>query len=183
MLLINLYGGPGSGKSTTAYGVAHELKSRGVNAELITEYAKDKVWDNSTDMLDNQFYISAKQYHRQWRLMNNVDIAVTDSPLLLSLYYNTAYNTESITARDGIRQPFEDLIFGLFNAFDNMNFFINRIKPYNQSGRVQDEVTAKVIDNEIKNLLNAYKVEYESIDGNKLAHIVIASLAIERLGE
>lgn len=41
-LVINLFGAPGAGKSTGAAIVFAELKKRGVNAELVTEFTKDK---------------------------------------------------------------------------------------------------------------------------------------------
>ena len=43
-LVVNLYGAPGSGKSTGAAYIFAKLKMLGVNCELITEFAKDKVW-------------------------------------------------------------------------------------------------------------------------------------------
>ena len=45
MLIINLFGAPGAGKSTGAAYVFSQLKAAGVNAELVTEFAKDKVWE------------------------------------------------------------------------------------------------------------------------------------------
>ena len=41
MLVINLFGAPGAGKSTGAAYIFSLLKMYGINAELITEYAKD----------------------------------------------------------------------------------------------------------------------------------------------
>ena len=46
-IVVNLIAAPGSGKSTIAAGVFEELKWEGVNAELITEFAKDKVWEEN----------------------------------------------------------------------------------------------------------------------------------------
>ena len=43
--IVNLYGGPGTGKSTTAAALFAEMKIRGVNCEYIQEYAKDKAWE------------------------------------------------------------------------------------------------------------------------------------------
>ena len=43
--VINLFGNPGSGKSTVAAYLFSELKSRGLEVELVTETAKDLVWD------------------------------------------------------------------------------------------------------------------------------------------
>ena len=42
-LIMNLYGGPGSGKSTGAAYIFSMLKMVGVDAEYVTEFAKDKV--------------------------------------------------------------------------------------------------------------------------------------------
>ena len=44
-LCVNLFGGPGIGKSTTAAGVFNLLKLHGIETELITEFAKDLVWE------------------------------------------------------------------------------------------------------------------------------------------
>lgn len=54
MLIINLFGAPGAGKSTGAAYIFSKLKMLGVNAELVTEFAKDKVWENNTEVLSNQ---------------------------------------------------------------------------------------------------------------------------------
>jgi len=64
MLLINLFGTPGSGKSTGAAYIFSQLKSCGINAELITEAAKEKVWEGNTAALSNQAYIFGEQYYR-----------------------------------------------------------------------------------------------------------------------
>jgi hypothetical protein len=42
-ILVNLYAGPGTGKSTMAANVFSELKWMGVNCELALEFAKTKV--------------------------------------------------------------------------------------------------------------------------------------------
>lgn len=46
MKVINLFAGPGSGKSTTCAGVFSKLKLAGVNCEMALEYAKDKCGNN-----------------------------------------------------------------------------------------------------------------------------------------
>ena len=42
MLIINLFGAPGAGKSTGAAYVFSQLKAAGVNAELVTRYGKEQ---------------------------------------------------------------------------------------------------------------------------------------------
>ena len=87
-LVINLIGGPGSGKSTCASGIFYQLKKLGVNCELALEFAKDKVWEEPIKKLDDQFYIFGKLYHKLFRLNDKVDVIITDSPLIISILYN-----------------------------------------------------------------------------------------------
>ena len=88
MIVINLFGAPGAGKSTGAAYIFSKLKMKGINVELITEYAKDKVWEETTAVFENQAYIFGKQSFRISRCANKVDAIITDSPLPLSIFYN-----------------------------------------------------------------------------------------------
>lgn len=53
-IIVNIYGSPSAGKSTTAAGVFYELKRNGIRCELVTEYAKSKVWEESYKVLNDQ---------------------------------------------------------------------------------------------------------------------------------
>ena len=110
MIIINLFAGPGSGKSTTCAGVFSKLKLAGVNCEMALEYAKDKVWENSLDVLDDQIYVFGKQLHRIKCLKDKVDVIITDSPILLSIIYNKEESNY-----------FDDLIVEQFHKFNNLN--------------------------------------------------------------
>ena len=87
-VVISIYGQPGAGKSTISAYIFAKLKMLGVNCELVTEFAKDKVWEENNTALSNQIYIFAKQYYRMSRCTGQVDVIVTDSPLFLSPFYN-----------------------------------------------------------------------------------------------
>ena len=52
---------PQGGKSTGAAYIFSKLKLAGVNAELVTEFAKDKVWEDTKAVFENQAYIFGKQ--------------------------------------------------------------------------------------------------------------------------
>jgi len=86
--VINLFGGPGSGKSTMATSVFALLKMHDVNCEYVSEYAKDLVWEGKDRLMNTDpLYIFSKQHLRQRKLENKVEIVITDSPLLMSLVY------------------------------------------------------------------------------------------------
>ena len=153
MIVVNLYGGPGSGKSTTAAGIFSELKMLGLNTELVTEYAKDKVWEKHESILDNQIYVFAKQYHRLFRLIDQVEVIVTDAPILLSTIYNKDRTT--------LGSSLDNLVIEAYHTFTNVNYFLNRTKKYNPQGRLQTEVEAKELDIQINNMLDRLNVPYD----------------------
>lgn len=126
MLIINLFGAPGAGKSTGAAYVFSQLKAAGINAELVTEFAKDKVWEETKAVFENQAYIFGKQYFRISRLVGKVDVAITDSPILLSAFYG---KNDQVLGKE-----FNDLTLKVFNHYDSVNVYVHRVKPYNGAG-------------------------------------------------
>lgn len=133
MYVVNLFAQPGAGKSTGAAYIFAKLKMAGVNAELITEFAKDKVWEENKEVFKNQAYLFGKQYYRMSRCKDKVDVLVTDSPLLLSILYNED---------ETLGREFNAVVGNVFNSFNNLNYWINRVKPYNPKGRHQTEEEA-----------------------------------------
>lgn len=165
-LIVNLISGPGVGKSTIAAGVFYKLKSLGINAEIATEYAKDKVWEDSIAVLENQIYIFGKQHHRLFRLCGKVDVIVTDSPILLSIVYDKSKN-----------EVFRQLVLQEFKKFNSITYFLNRIKPYMEKGRTQTEEEAMEVDSAVKDMLTTYEVPHLSIDSDERS----VDLIVERV--
>ena len=64
-IVVNLTGAPGAGKSTGAAFIFAELKKAGVNAELVTEFAKDKTWEHNVLALGCQEYVFGKRKPKQ----------------------------------------------------------------------------------------------------------------------
>lgn len=150
--VINLFGGPGTGKSTSTAQVFSELKSRGVNCEMALEYAKDKVWEESYRTLENQIYVFGHQHHRIHRLLGKVDAIVTDCPLLLSLYYGKGHG-----------ETFKRLVLEEHHKLNNVNVFLVRKKVFNPAGRLQNEEEAKEIDVALKQILVDNQIEHRVV--------------------
>ncbi len=170
-LVVNLVGGPGTGKSTTAAGLFFELKSAGFNAEYVSEYAKDAVWGQATHTLNNQIYVFGKQQHRLWRLQGQVDVVVTDCPLILSMYYGAH-----------MKESFHNLVLDTFHEFNNYNVFLERKKAYNPKGRVQTEAKARDIDFQLRDLMWNNNIEFDTYPAtydtpNLLKNVIVKKLA------
>lgn len=155
-LIVNLFGAPGAGKSTGAAYVFSKLKMLGYNCELVREYAKDLVWEENFRQLSNQIFVFAEQYRRLLVCKDKVDIIITDSPLLLSIYYDKGRNPS-----------LPPLISDVFNSFDNCNFMIYRTKKYNPKGRIQSEEESKAVQKDLEKLLNSNNLYYFEVDGSE----------------
>jgi len=155
-IVVNLFAGPGTGKSTSCAQIYSDLKWFGINCEMAREFAKDKVWEKSIGVLDDQIYIFGKQQHKPRVLMNEVDVVITDSPILFSIIYDKTGNVN-----------FRNLIIDVFHEYENINIFLERTKPYNPKGRLQSEEKAKILDNHIKNLLDELEIDYMTVKCTK----------------
>lgn len=156
-IVVNLTGAPGAGKSTGAATIFAALKKAGINAELVTEFAKDKTWEHNIMALGCQEYVFGKQSYRLRRCRDDVEVIVTDSPLPLGLIYND---------NPALDYHFTEVVMNVFNTYENINFFINRVKPYNPKGRNQTEEESDQLSIRIKNLYKNLNIGYTEIDGN-----------------
>lgn len=157
--IINLYGGPGTGKSTSAAYVYFLLKYAGNNAELVREYVKDWVWEGRAIKEYDQIYFLGKQIRREDILRNKVSHVVTDSPVMLSLYYARLHSKPDFAA--GI----ETLVKAYYadaasKGIQHKHVFLYRSKPYETSGRYQTLEQAKEIDVGLKLLLHETNTPY-----------------------
>lgn len=153
-LVVNLFAGPGAGKSTTAAGVFFELKTRGINCELAAKYAKDLCWEERTRTFDDQIYIFGKQHHRIFRLLGQVAVVITDSPLLLTLVYDAEK-----------RPTLKKLVLEEHNKMWTYNVFLKRKKVFNPKGRNHNEEQSKDIDYAVADMLWENDVLIETFEG------------------
>ena len=160
MKVINLFAGAGAGKSTVASGLFYYLKNnRLAKCELVNEYAKDLVYDESFVELADQLLVTANQNHRLIKLEKaGVELAIADSPLILGIFYYTP--NKHIP-----KNLFEELLVSTFNSYDNINIFLERDPniTYETYGRKETYEEAVQKDKEIKIFLDKYNIPYVSI--------------------
>ena len=154
MKVINFLGGPSSGKSTIAFRLAGELKSRGVNCELVTEVAKDVTWEQNFHQLKNQFFIVAKQFDRIRRLEGKVDYIIMDTALIQNIPY---FKDERYT------KELSQIMINLHKSYDSINFFVQRREEYDLNGRKESQDESIVIDKHALEILTNEDIEFHSI--------------------
>lgn len=166
-LIVNAFGGPGVGKTTCCWHIASELKKRGILTEYVSEYAKELVYEEKFDLLDDSMYGQTIIFHEQKRrldrLIGKVEIIVTDSPLLLSITYANDAN-----------EQFKNKILMEFNNYNNFNLVVLRNKSleFEQSGRKENLEQSIIKDQQICELLEENNIFYGSYLHTKMDLII-----------
>ncbi|MEG0503962.1 MAG: AAA family ATPase, partial [Raoultibacter sp.] len=177
-VIVNIFGGPGAGKTTAAFEISEKLKKLGYVVDYAPEYAKELVWTissshstaeqkhHASDLLNgstaNQTALYAEQKHRVDRLLGQCDFVVTDSPALLGCMYlkaDSAHDHEAFTQRALVD----------FKQQNNFNLVVKRAGNYEAEGRLQSASEAAQIDGSLIDFLadsNIYTGTYhhETID-------------------
>jgi RecA/RadA recombinase len=141
--VINLYGGPGCGKSTLASELFYKMKRAGESVELVREYAKDWAYeDKAIDTLIKQTYILAKQAKRESALYGKVQYIITDCPLHLSGFYGKHYLETDVVkslVKAFIKEAHRQDVWHQY-------FQVPRNKAYVSNGRFETEEQAIAMD-------------------------------------
>lgn len=152
MKLINLYGGPGAGKTTLAAYLFYRLKKSGIRCELVGEAAREMIYDRNpgvtaVQLLDNQLLISGLQYERIKRLeRHSMEVLIADSPLRMGLLY-----AKDLPEYEGLKTAIAALEADLPRA---TSVFVQRkVGVYDKESRAQDEEQAIALDEKLWNML------------------------------
>lgn len=151
--IINLFGGPGIGKSTQSSGLFTEMKKHHMSVEYTYEFPKEVAWEGNVSQLRDQFFITANQHRNISRLYGKVEYIIVDSPIVLGCFYEQRYGEgypASIYGMSGL----SNFLWKLFNQYDNINILLNRNnETYDTNGRLQNLQEAQEIDEDIKQTL------------------------------
>lgn len=179
MKVINIFGGPGVGKSTIAAEIFVKMKKNNFSIELKTEYVKDLIYqDRFLEIESDQFYILAKQNHKlNVMLRKKIEYVVTDSPLMIQTVYNRCFD----------RRIFDNTALYLHNLYENINILLVRNPNYlyEKTGRLQDQLEeAQKYDVLIKNMLDHFNIQYFTFENNlKVSDQIISKVLELRVNE
>ena len=153
-IVVNLFGEPSAGKSTSAMDITARLKRKGINAEYVSEFAKDKVYENNNEVFKHQEYLFGKQSFKMGRVRDKVQVMVVDSPLILCAVYN-----QNAT----LGEDFNKTVLNVFNSYNNRNYLLTRNHPYEIEGRFQNEEEAQEVRDKIVKKLKEFDIDYTLI--------------------
>lgn len=154
MLIVNLFGGPGSGKTSSCSAVYAALKAQHKKVGFAREVAYDMIVAGRAHMLQDQIWMFAKQRRYLLDVSKDNDVVITDCPLLLSLIYG-----------DHESESFKQLVLEEHNKHENLNIFLNRPKAnFSEYGRVHNYEQSVAFDMKMKEMLVYYNQPFTIVD-------------------
>jgi len=154
-LVVNIFGGPGTGKSTLASELYCALKKAGIETACPEEHAKLAIWSGQPWLLDHQVILLGRTWETIRALSEKVDVIIVDSPILLC----------SVYAQDREPDCFHELVIDIHRRTSRMNILLQRNpgQIYSPSGRRETADQASLVDARIENLLRTRSETYSAI--------------------
>lgn len=182
-LVVELFGGPGIGKTTFAAKLFAAIKDdRTYTVELVQEYVKTWAWEKRDIGVPEQIYLTAKQMRNESRLYGKVDIIVTDAPVVLGAYYSSVYLNPTVS--EPLLQLYKSVEWDHNGGYlaapsKRLRVFLNRVKPYDPRGRFQDEAEARDVDYDLRRFLQDNALSYIDVPATteETVKIVLARAA------
>ena len=164
--IINLFGGPGIGKSSIAAGLTYKLKKKHITCDNPYEFPKLLAWDENHSAIRDQLYVLANQHRGIVKSYGKVDYIILDSPILLSLVYRNYYRSGEYPATL-YGDSFDKMILDIHNQYDTLNIVLNRSEGvHNERERYQTLDESKSLDSAIENTLIRNNISYTKVDVN-----------------
>lgn len=172
--IINLFGGPGIGKSSIASGLTYKLKKKHISCDNPYEFPKLLAWDENHSAIRDQLFVLANQHRGIVKSYGKVDYIILDSPILLSLTYKSFYKSDQYPATL-YGDVFDKLVLDIYNKYENINIVLKRSEGvHNDNERYQNLEESKELDETIEGSLKKYNLPYHTIkvDGKTVKNIL-----------
>lgn len=172
--IINLFGGPGIGKSSIAAGLTYKLKKQHITCDNPYEFPKLLAWDENHSAIRDQLFVLANQHRGIVKSYGKVDYIILDSPILLSLTYKNVYKSNEYPAIL-YGDAFDKMVLDIYNQYDNINILLKRSEgKHNNSERYQNLEESVELDNIIEDSLINNNLPYHviNVNGNTVKNIL-----------
>ena len=172
--VVNLFGGPGIGKSSIASGLTYKLKKQHITCDNPYEFPKLLAWDENHSAIQDQLYVLANQHRGIVKSHGKVDYIVLDSPILLSLIYKSCYHS-SVYPSTLYGESFDKMVLDINNQYDNINILLVRTEGnHNDQERYQNLEESVELDKRIESSLIENNIPYHrvNVDGNTVKNIL-----------
>ena len=155
---INLFGGPCSGKSSTAGWLFDELKrlkkvdgSPSLETDWVQEGAKEWTYlDRPPIGWSDQHDLFNTELRREDIALRKLDVVVCDAPLIMNCFYGWKHNRNAWRQNVQTSMMFE-------NDFPSLNIFLQPDGiPYQSVGRFHNEKEARAMHTEVLNFVAHY---------------------------
>ena len=165
-LVINLIGGPCSGKSTVAAELFARLKKMGVHCELVSEYIKERIYEENKTITTHQISIFGMEHYSIVNKIGKVNVIVHDGSFINNIIYKPIENPE-----------FDNLIVSEYHKFNNLDFFIKRGNiEFEDYGRIHNLKQSKELDKIIKDTYNKYGLSFIEVEARDAVDKIIPIL-------
>ena len=163
--IINLFAGPGAGKSSIAAGLTYKLKKKHISCDNPYEFPKLLAWDNNGEAVKDQLYVLANQHRGITKSWGKVDYIILDSPILLSLIYRNYYGSKDGYPQRLYGESFDRMVLDTFNQYDNINIVLERSEEgqHNEMERYQTLDMSKDLDRTIEQTLIKNNIPYHKV--------------------
>ena len=176
--IINLFGGPGIGKSSIASGLTYKLKKKHITCDNPYEFPKVLAWDENHSAIKDQLYELANQHRGIVKSFGKVDYIILDSPILLSLVYRSVYKGSEYPATLYESEHFDKLVLDIHNQYDSINIVLDRGEGHHnnkeryQSLEESQELDKKIEETLIKNNIPYHKIKVGKNTLNKISKLI-----------
>lgn len=170
-LIVNLVGGPCSGKSTVAAELFARLKKMGIKCELVPEYIKEEIYKENNTIISNQIALFGMEVYGLDNKIGKVNVVIHDGSLLNNIAYDS----------DKSNIEFHNFVISQYHTYNNLDFFIDRgTIEFENYGRIHNLDQSLALDKLIEetyNNANAKFIKVESRDAvDKIIPIILKTL-------
>ena len=173
-IVINIAGGPGTGKTTVAAELFSKLKEKGYDVENVSEFAKELVWEGRNEAFNDRLYMHGEQNHRLLQMNGKLDYIITDSPLFLTSIYNNYYLKDKFPA--SYNKMIDTVTLETFKLYNNKVYILDRVTNYSGIGRRENLKTAKQIDDNLIKYMKKNHIKYKRLSLDNATQDILKDL-------